>query len=263
MNRNRDKKGNITSAFGSDIILEGMTSVPNLLLKYYSKIGITDNEMMLVIQLMYLQTSTDQQFPSFETLAGFMSADSAHIKADLASLIEKGIISINHIYSKNTDDIVAIYSYEPLFEKIMELWACEKIEACQQMKKTLKVQKQASGSLKPGEKRAAFAHVCQSFEKEFGRLLSPMEIEQVNQWLDEDRPELIMEALKRAVMLGKHNFKYIDSILLEWHKNNLKTTGDVLQHEANFRQRQVNRPAKQKSQITAKKPDKFRMLYLG
>lgn len=263
MNRKGDKKGNITSAFGSDIILEGMTSVPNLLLKYYSRLGITDSEMMLIIQLMYLQVSTNQQFPSFDQLAGFMSADSSQIKADLASLIEKGIISINHSYSESSDDIVSIYSYEPLFEKILELWACEKIEACQKMKKNLREQKQKTDSKCAGEKRAVFALVCQAFEKEFGRLLSPMEIEQINLWLDETKPELILEALKRAVMLSKHNFKYIDSILLEWHKNNLKTSEEVLAYEANFRQRQASRPAGSKARVPAKKHDKFRLLYLG
>jgi len=263
--KNGDRRGNITSAFGSDIILEGMTSVPNLLLKYYSKIGITDSEMMLIIQLMYLQTSVDRQFPSLDVLAQFMSNDSLSVKANLASLIEKGIISIDHTLSEATGDIVPSYSFEPLFEKVSELWACEKVKVYQQIKKTLKEQGEKSGLARKKEKHPAFATVCQSFEKEFGRLLSPMEIEKINSWLDDNggRPELVIEALNRAVLRGKHNFKYIDSILLEWHKNNLKTVSQVLSYEAEFRERQGNRTNRQKTDAAAKKKDKFRLLYLS
>ena len=260
-----DKKGNITCSFGSDIILEGMTGVPNLLLKYYSKLGITDNEMMLIIQLMNLQSAANQQLPSHDVLAQYMSADKSHIRADLASLIEKGIICINHIYCETTDDVVSIYSYEPLFEKILELWACEKVKAYQLLKKNLKEQIQKTRVVKDKNKQPAFARVCQAFEKEFGRLLSPMEIEQVNLWLDDNDgwPELILEALKRAVMMSKHNFKYIDSILLEWQKNKLKSSSEVLAFEANFREHQISRSAKRKPEAPEKKKDKFRLLYLS
>lgn len=265
MKGNGDKRGNITAAFGSDVILEGMTGVPNLLLKYYSKIGITDSEMMLVVQLMHLQTSYNQNFPSDDFLAQIMSGDKPRIKADLASLIEKGIISINHIFCEVSNDIVPIYSYEPLFEKISELWACEKVRVYQQMKKTLKEQKQKAGGASNKERQPAFSLVCQSFEKEFARLLSPVEIEKIGAWLDdnEGRPELVLEALKRAVLLSKHNFKYIDSILLEWQKNNLKTVTEVSAHEVNYRERQVVRNPRRKTETPILKKDKFRLLYHG
>ncbi len=266
-----DRKGNITSAFGSDLILEGITGVPNLLLKYYPKLGITDSEMMLIIQLVHLQTATNQHFPSLDVLARFMSREKTKIRADLAGLIEKGIVKINHCYSETADEIVPAYSYEPLFEKISELWAGEKVKAYQQLKKNLREQKQKVRAGRNKNLEPAFAKVCQSFEKEFGRLLSPMEIEQVGLWLDDNggSAELILEALKRAVLLGKHNFKYIDSILLEWQKNNLQTIPEVLAYEANFRSRQAGRSAQRKPTAAAaaaaaeKKKDKFRLLYSG
>ncbi len=262
---NGDRKGNITATFGSDLIMEGMTSVPNLILKYYPKIGITDSEMMLVIQLIYLQTATNQHFPPLDVLAQYMSGEESKIKADLASLIEKGIINIEHIYSEANDEIIPVYSFEPLFEKVSELWACEKVRVYQQMKKSLKEHDQKNRAVKNRNRQPAFAKVCRAFEKEFGRPLSPMEIEQISLWLDDvdGRPDLILEALKRAVLLGKHNFKYIDSILLEWQKNSLKTITDVLEYEANFRERQIARSARRKPGAAEKKKDKFKLLYLG
>ncbi len=264
MSNTRDRKGNITAAFGSDLTLEGMTGVPNLLLKYYQKIGITDTEMMLIIQLMHLQTAANQHFPTPDILESYMSADRAKIQNDLENLKEKGIISIKHYYNDETDEIVPFYCYEPLFEKISEFWACEKVKTYQQMKKNLTEQKQKPGAGRK-ERKASFAKVCKGFEKEFGRMLSPMEIEQVDLWLNEygDQTELIFEALRRAVLLGKHNFKYIDSILLEWHKNNLKTIDDVLSYESNFRQRQSAKQVRRKITSHDKRKDKFRLLYLS
>lgn len=267
MRNKGDKKGNITAAFGSDLTLEGMTSVPNLMLKYYSKIGISDSEMMLLIQLMHLQTAANQSFPSLDQIAQYMVAEPAKIKADLAVLIEKGILSIDYNFCETAGDVVSCYSFEPLFEKLSEFWACEKVRAYQQMKKSLQGTKTIPAAYVGEGRKKAFSNICQTFEQEFGRLLSPLEIEQVSAWLDDfDGPsELIVEALKRAVMLGKHNFKYIDTILREWRKNNLKSAADVLAHEANFRQGQTNRPpARTKPQRTPeKKKDKFRLLYLS
>ena len=265
MNCNGDKKGNITAAFASDLVLEGMTAIPNLLLKYYPRLGITDSEMMLIIQLLHLQTATNQYFPSLDVMAMLMTGGKTKIKADLAALIEKGVLKISHFYCEETDEVIPLYSYEPLFEKISEIWACEKVKAYQQMKKNLKEQKQKSGTGRSKHNEPDFARICQSFEKEFGRLLSPMEIEQVNLWLtdNEGGTDLIMEALKRAVMMGKHNFKYIDSILLEWQKNNLRTISEVQAYEANFRERQITRSTRRKPDAVEKKKDKFRLLYLG
>jgi len=140
------------------------------------------------------------------------------------------------------------------------------VKSYQVMKKNLKQQIQKTRVTGSKNRQPYFAMVCQAFEKEFGRLLSPMELEQVNMWLDDGdgRPELIMEALKRAVMLGKHNFKYIDSILLEWRKNNLVTISEISEYEAKFRKRQLARPpVNRKPQVAENKKDKFRLLYLS
>ena len=64
-----------------------------------------------------------------------------------------------------------------------------------------------------------------------------MEIEQINQWASEMEPFLIVEALKRAVLGGKHNFKYINTILVEWQKNNLRTIDEITHYEQEFQKR--------------------------
>ena len=74
----------------------------------------------------------------------------------------------------------------------------------------------------------AFENVFKNIEQTFGRALSPYEIETINQWLDVDHHELsvIQAALDEATSQNKLSFKYIDRILLNWKKNNVKTIED-------------------------------------
>lgn len=71
--------------------------------------------------------------------------------------------------------------------------------------------------------------VFQSIEQEFGRTLSPIEMESISQWLDIDHysPELIQLALKEAVLNQVYNLKYMDRIISNWYKKNLKTPAQV------------------------------------
>ncbi|MDD4238456.1 MAG: DnaD domain protein [Desulfotomaculaceae bacterium] len=79
--------------------------------------------------------------------------------------------------------------------------------------------------------------VITAFAKEFGRLLSPMEIEQVNSWLKEFQEPIVLEALKRASLTGKPMVSYISGILTNWRKNNLWTLSAIKEWESNFKAR--------------------------
>ena len=68
----------------------------------------------------------------------------------------------------------------------------------------------------------------QKFEEEFGRSLSPMEYEIINNWLDEGTSEeLILEALKEAIYNNVKSLRYIEKILLNWKDKGYKNRNDV------------------------------------
>ena len=79
--------------------------------------------------------------------------------------------------------------------------------------------------------------IFQLFEQELGRLLSPMEIETIGMWMDLDKhsPEIIKAALKEAVLADKVNLRYIDRILIEWKKRNIKTLAQIEKHSEQYR----------------------------
>ena len=70
--------------------------------------------------------------------------------------------------------------------------------------------------------------IFSQFEKEFGRTISSMEYEIINEWIDSGfKEELIIAALKEAVYNGVTNLRYIDKILFEWKKNGVDTVKDI------------------------------------
>src|SRR5699024_7269539 len=78
------------------------------------------------------------------------------------------------------------------------------------------------------------------FEQEFGRPLSPFEIEMINSWLDEDscEPALIKAALRESVLMSKLNFKYIDSIMQAWKRIGLDRVEQAREESKKFRKSQ-------------------------
>lgn len=68
-----------------------------------------------------------------------------------------------------------------------------------------------------------FYNLYHSVEKEIGRPLSPMQIEELEYIQEDFEPDLILEALREAVSQGKANFAYIQAILKRWRQDNLMT----------------------------------------
>ena len=71
-------------------------------------------------------------------------------------------------------------------------------------------------------------------EQEFGRPISPMECEIINTW---DYPiDVIKLAIKEAVSSNNCAIKYIDRIIYNWKKKNIKSVADAEKSIADFRE---------------------------
>lgn len=69
----------------------------------------------------------------------------------------------------------------------------------------------------------------ENFQQCFGRFMTPFEIEDIQKWIHEDNMpiEVVNMALKEAVGLDKINWKYINKILIDWHKSGDNTVEKV------------------------------------
>lgn len=73
----------------------------------------------------------------------------------------------------------------------------------------------------------------ENFQKNWGRFLSPFEIDEINVLLEQDKftPEIINEALRQSVLYNKQNMPYIIKILKNWKSRNILTVDSVRAHE--------------------------------
>ncbi|WP_339062812.1 DnaD domain protein [Tepidibacillus marianensis] len=207
------------------ILLDGSTSISNILLSSYKEIGLTDQEMMLIIHLLYFQ-GKGNSFPAVTELEQRMSLNIEEIMRVLQRLVRQNFIHIDEKKDELTGILSEVYNLTPLFRK-MAYW----IEQQHQQEQIESRQQETEYQQK---------NVFQIFEKEFGRPLSPMEIELINAWIDQDHytNEIILYALKEAVFSNKLNFRYIDKILFEWQRKNLKTVNQLKEHISKFREKQ-------------------------
>ena len=82
-------------------------------------------------------------------------------------------------------------------------------------------------------------NILELFQSEFRRLLSGFEIEEINHLINENNSELVKEALRTAVNLGKPNVKYIGGILRNWQQNQVTTVEQVRQTEKQRKDKKI------------------------
>lgn len=69
-------------------------------------------------------------------------------------------------------------------------------------------------------------------EQNFGRTLNSIEIEMIKEWNDN---ELTRYAIKQAVLNGKYNVKYINTILVNYRNNSITTVQQAQEEEKMFK----------------------------
>lgn len=241
----------LPALFSKDFFTAGFTSIPNLLFKYSQRLNLESIDLLMLIAILHFQ-QTGKKEPSLNDFAMVINSSVEKVQASLERLRYKGLIDFT------ADGVV-----DPagLFEKIMDLWAIEKMQSFQKGYSEVAVVKSTTDR---GE-TPRLNTLIYAFEQEFGRALTPIEFEQINRWSSVEgySEELILEALKRAVLQGVCNFKYIDRILSHWAKRNLRTVREVEQYEERyFAQRQMKKNRDHQTYIKwEEKEEKYRELY--
>jgi DnaD/phage-associated family protein len=72
-------------------------------------------------------------------------------------------------------------------------------------------------------------------EQNFGRTLNPIEYETITNWNKYKFPlEMLKYATTKAVLKNIYNISYIDKILYEWDKNNIRTLAQAQEEDKKF-----------------------------
>jgi len=248
----RDKQMNITAAFGSELTLTGATHIPNMLLRCYRNIGITDFQMLLLIQLFRLIAEEKENFPTPEMLSQCMGAEEEQIRRELAQLIDDDVITVSEFYDSTRQQVAPGFDFEPLFLKLSDVWAGNRLKELEEAERLMRFAADSRDfDDKPIDDKAG--QIIRMFEVEFGKPLSPVEVDQIERWVADRGAQLVGEALKEAVLRGIFNFKYINTILNNWEKSNVKNLEGKAEFERQFRSRQVSYIPKKGKVLAEKK----------
>lgn len=196
----------------------GFTTFSNGLLAYYPQLKISDSEIILIMQL-ELFAQKGENFPSNEQIAANTNFSSAEIADIIQRLIEKNYLAIDQVTDKK-GRIGNQFNLDQLYIKLDELLAKNVLPNAEEG-----VTESSSSTVD----NSPLNQVMRQFEIEFGRYLSPIEREEVAAWLNVDHydPEIIKLALREAVLSQAYSLKYVDRVLLNWQRHNLKTTSEV------------------------------------
>ncbi|CAI2665039.1 DnaD domain-containing protein [Apilactobacillus apinorum] len=212
--------------FAKSLLQSGNTTISNILLKNYPKLGMNSDQLVLYLQI---KRSIDMgsYFPDINELTDSTGMSSAKIYQILHELIQNKLMKIKTLTDKRGQSF-DIYDFSLMYDKLSEL--NQNIEDEHFDNKDVNVE------TKESDRKETFNKI----ESEFGRPLSPIEIETINQWINDDHydTKMIQLALRESVLNQVYSLKYIDRILVNWEKANIKTPADV---EKNRHEREIRR----------------------
>ena len=193
-----------------NLLQERPIVVPKILLNNYKKMNITDSELIVIMLIMSYGNQIEYNPDIFVNELGLDKLEAMEI---IGNLIDKNILSLEMVKSgRKTEEYISL---SLLYEKLFNIVVDKKEEVINIDNSIFTV-----------------------FEEEMGRLLSPMEIEQIKEWIMTYKNEdLIKAALKEAVLNGASGLRYIDTILNNWSKKGYKNKDDVLRDRENYRKK--------------------------
>lgn len=187
-----------------NILSNNAVTIPRALLTNYKKLNISEINLIILI---YLINSSNVFNP--KKMSEDLSINMYEMLEHINSLSELDLLEVKVI--KNNNKVEEHISLDKLYTKLSLLF--------------INV-----------EENKENVSIFETFEKEFGRTLSPTEYEIIKAWFESDySEEIILLALKEAIYNGVHRLNYIDKILYEWEKKGIKTKDDVESNNKSFK----------------------------
>jgi DNA replication protein len=203
----------------------GIVAVPYALVRCYRELKLTELEAMVLIQLIGFMEKENNDFPTLDQLQSRMMAKPDLVISAIQKLMKDQFISIDEEIDNQTGIRYERYNLHQMYDKLAKIMLND---ITQQQLSTAVASEPASKS----------KDIYSIIEREFGRPLTPMELEMISGWMDADqyKEEIILTALKEAVFAGKLHFRYIDRILLDWSRNQITNAELAKTYSQKFRQ---------------------------
>ena len=181
-------------------------NIEKLLLTKYNELNLNEKEV-IVLNLLFAQSKASQTV-DLAHITKKSNFSLSEVSSIVDSLIQKGLITLEIAIIRNREK--EIINIDQTFKKLEEIFDN---------------QKQAN---KAEVIKNDISFIVETLEKEFGRNLSPIELNVVKEWFSLDvSKQMILDSITEAVKCNKFNLKYIDSVLV----NKIKNGNNVIQYE--------------------------------
>ncbi|MEG6580057.1 DnaD domain-containing protein [Lactiplantibacillus plantarum] len=230
------------------LVNDGQTTIANALLAHYREIGVTNDELLVYLQFKRL-IDQGNQFPDAAVIAKSLGESTNAVFQRLHEMLAKKLLTIESI-TADDQKIHDRYNFDGLYDKLAV---------------ALKKQPVSTQASEQATSENSRQRVFRAIQTEFGRDLSPIEMESISKWFDEDHyePEVIELALREAVLRQVYNLTYMDRILLNWQKRNLKTAAQVEAERQRSIEQRLNSAPQPQRQTGANAGPKIPLFKLG
>ncbi|MCG0738614.1 DnaD domain-containing protein [Lactiplantibacillus plantarum] len=230
------------------LVNDGQTTIANALLAHYREIGVTNDELLVYLQFKRL-IDQGNQFPDAAVIAKSLGESTNAVFQRLHEMLAKKLLTIEAI-TADDQKIHDRYNFDGLYDKLAV---------------ALKKQPVSTQASEQATSENSRQKVFRAIQTEFGRDLSPIEMESISKWFDEDHyePEVIELALREAVLRQVYNLTYMDRILLNWQKRNLKTAAQVEAERQRSIEQRLNSAPQPQRQTGANAGPKIPLFKLG
>lgn len=220
----------MTKRFIQKLIATKAIDIKEYILNNYTKLNLNETSAFLLLHL-YQMKEQGIHFISIKALTGRMSIDLVSVSNLVLSLVQQGFIELDVVQSEDGKHREQ-FTLEPLYEKIIDLITNENIE------------------IETENQEESVGELVQLLETEFGRPLSGMEIEFISDWVFDYHYsfDLIKLAIKEALLSNAYNIKYIDRILLNWQKKNIRTVEEAASYTKTFKRFDVKKQEKKEKE---------------
>lgn len=176
-----------------------------LIIDKYSFLGLDEIEVIILVKLNKLLTSGNKF--SINYLSQNMTVSEDIIRDKLVTLINNQFITLKLVNKSE------IYSLDDTFKRLADLLDKED-------------QKNSNDELE-----TEISKIVVLLEKEFKKMLSPLELELVHKWVYEDEftYEKVYNAILETLKLNKKNIQYVDIMLNKKDASLKQTSNEGLQ----------------------------------
>ena len=188
------------------LIKNNIIDFDKLLLEKYSLLRLEEAEVIILIKLNKV-LSSNKKF-NIKQLSNSMTMSEEVIREKLVKLINNQFITLQLVNNNE------IYSLDDTYNKLCDLLENDEIEN------------------KKSQINNEITKVVQLLEKEFKKVLSPLELELVQNWINEDKYtyDKIYNAVLDTLKANKKNIQYVDMILNKKTPENKTKPNDGLKN---------------------------------